>query len=61
MKRLWGIRHLRWLWWSWRVQRWVDRWGSVGLGIGLAAESDRRFLQAIWDGTDSTSATGRGA
>ena len=51
MKKLWGIRHVRWLWLNWQVHRWARQWGSVGVGLGAPNESDLRVLDAIWRGT----------
>lgn len=50
MKRLWGIRHVRWFILSWRVQRWARTWGSIGIGLGIPNEHDLAALDEIWRG-----------
>jgi hypothetical protein len=50
MTRLWGIRHVRYFYLSWRVYRWARQWGSVGIGLGYPNQSDVDHLQAIWRG-----------
>ena len=50
MKKWWGIRHLRWLWLSYRVHRWAAMWGRVGIGLGWPNESDYQTLDDIWAG-----------
>lgn len=45
VKRLWGIRHIRWLWYSYHITRWVEAWGAL-----IMSERDRRILDAIWKG-----------
>jgi hypothetical protein len=50
MKRVWGVRHVRWMWLHYRVHRWARIWGSVGIGLGSPNESDLRVLDAIWRG-----------
>ena len=44
------IRHVRWLWHTWRATRWARAWGEVGIGLGIINESDQRALDAIWRG-----------
>lgn len=48
MKKLWGIRHLRyWI----AVARFNLWWQSVGCYLGaIPNESDIRYLQDIWEG-----------
>ena len=48
--RLPGIRHVRWLFCSWRVAVWARTWAQHGVGLGVPNESDRRVLDAIWRG-----------
>ncbi len=48
--RLWGVRHVRWLFCSWRVNVWARQWGKVGIGLGIAHPSDTAVLDAIWRG-----------
>jgi hypothetical protein len=50
MKRLWGIRHVRWLWLHYRVHMWAAQWGQMGIGLGYPNEADTRALDAIWRG-----------
>lgn len=49
MKTLWGIRHLRWLWHTWRFERYLSECAEMGLG-GLPQPSDLAYLEAIWKG-----------
>lgn len=44
------VRHIRWLWGSWRVHRHAAMCAGVGLGLGVPNESDLRVLDAIWYG-----------
>lgn len=50
MKRLWGIRHLRYWWLEYRVYRWARFWGLHGIGLGLPNQADLDHLDAIWKG-----------
>lgn len=50
MKKLPIIRHVRWLYLSWRVHRWAASWASLGIGLGVPNESDLRHLERIWKG-----------
>lgn len=50
MKRLPVIRHIRWLWLTWRVEVWAHRFGQVGIGLGHPNPSDQQQLDAIWRG-----------
>lgn len=50
MKRLWGIRYLRWLWAAWRVHRWAQAWARMGIGLGYPNPSDIEHLKMIWRG-----------
>ena len=47
--RMPGIRHVRYLWHSWRLSVWVDRWMTAGVGIH-ANEYDLRVLEGIRQG-----------
>jgi hypothetical protein len=49
MKRLWGIRHLRFFWLSYRVARWAQFWGQHGIGLGYPNEADIAHLDRIWE------------
>ena len=48
--KLYGVRHLRWLYLSYRVHQFASLCGSVGLGLGYPNKSDLDFLDAIWRG-----------
>ena len=50
MKRWPIIRHIRWLYGSWAVQRYARKWARAGIGLGVPNESDLRVLDAIWRG-----------
>lgn len=50
MKRLWGIRHVRYLWYCYQVHRWAQLWHRHGIGLGWPNEADLRALDRIWDG-----------
>ena len=45
MKRLWGIRHLRYLWYGVQVARWVNLRQARH-----AREQDLAYLAAVWEG-----------
>lgn len=49
MKRLWGIRHVRWLYLSWMLQRHLDRWQRMDMGW-FAQQSDLDYLDRVWSG-----------
>lgn len=44
------IRHMRWLYHSYQISRWLHMWQQIGIGFGGMNEGDRRHLRAIWDG-----------
>jgi hypothetical protein len=50
MFRLFGIRHIRYLYARWRLYRWVDECAAMGLGLGEPNPSDLAYLDAIWRG-----------
>lgn len=50
MKRLWGIRHIRFAWHSFHAHRWARKWGRMGLGLGYPNWRDIDHLEAIWKG-----------
>jgi hypothetical protein len=50
MKRLWGIRHLRYYWLRMRIWQWARWWGEHGIGLGFPNEADLRQLDRIWEG-----------
>lgn len=48
MKRWPVIRHIRWLWLSYRFERW---WSEVGHLLGAVRNpSDLKFLDDVWSG-----------
>lgn len=49
MKRWPIIRHVRYLWHAYWLDRWVRMWAQSGIGVG-PAESDLRHLERIWRG-----------
>ena len=49
MKRLWGIRHVRWLYLSWILQRHLDRWQRMDMGW-FAQQGDLDYLDRVWSG-----------
>ncbi len=54
INRLWGIRHMRWLWLSWRVHRFAQQCAELGLGMGYPNASDLNYLDAVWRGATIT-------
>lgn len=52
MKRLWGIRHLRWFYHSWRVHAWAIECAALGIGLGIPHESDLQRLARIKRGLE---------
>lgn len=50
MRRLWGIRHIRYWWLSYQVHLWAWRWGQAGIGLGWPNEADLAQLDRIWRG-----------
>lgn len=50
MKRLWGIRHVRYAVKSWRVHRHARAWARLGVGLGYPNPVDVVRLQMIWRG-----------
>ena len=50
MKRVWGIRHVRWLWHSYRCHRHAAFWAAMGIGFGFPNQADLDTLDAIWRG-----------
>lgn len=49
MKRWWGIRHVRFVYWRYRALSFLDECRSAGLGFFLQP-SDEQYLRDIWDG-----------
>lgn len=50
MKRWPVIRHIRWLYLSWCVQRWTQRWAELVGCFPIPNENDLRYLDAVWKG-----------
>lgn len=48
--KLWGIRHVRALYHSWRVDRVTAEWAGVGIGMAQPAPRDLWMLYAIYRG-----------
>jgi hypothetical protein len=51
MRRLFGVRHLRWMWHSFHAHRLLNECRRAGLGFFLQP-SDEQYLQDIWDGKE---------
>ena len=47
MTRWWGIRHLRWMYYSYRVHSHSRMWAKAGVGWGFPNESDLVWLDRI--------------
>ncbi len=50
MKKLWGIRHIRYFYLKVRVFQAAEDWARMGIGFGYPNEYDIQMLQSIWDG-----------
>jgi hypothetical protein len=50
MKRLWGVRHIRYFWLAFRVHQHARMWAEIGVGLGHPNSSDIQVLEAIWRG-----------
>ncbi len=50
MKRWPIIRHVRFWWHAWRMQKHYAAYHSMGIGLGIPAKSDIEHLEAIWRG-----------
>lgn len=50
MKRLWGIRHVRFFWALVQLPRWAPIWDQVGIAWGPQHEAALRTLDRIWNG-----------
>jgi hypothetical protein len=48
--KLWGIRHIRWMWLTNQVYQAADRWAAMGIGFGGPNQYDRWVLYAIFRG-----------
>lgn len=49
MKRLPIIRHIRWLWLSYQVERHYRAWGTLGM-LPVNRHHDVAVLDAVWRG-----------
>jgi hypothetical protein len=49
LRRLPIIRHLRWLYWSWKVEQHYAMWESLG-SLPVRRHLDEAVLDAIWRG-----------
>lgn len=48
IRRLWGIRHIRWVILSWMYWRW---WDEIGHNLGaIPNPADMDYLDAVWRG-----------
>lgn len=50
LKKLWGIRHMRWAWRRYQVHAHAARWASIGIGLGAPNAYDLEVLDQIWRG-----------
>jgi hypothetical protein len=50
MKRLWGIRHVRYFYLSYKFYAYLAWCQKVGIGM-FPQESDLEYLKGVWDGT----------
>jgi hypothetical protein len=48
--KLWGVRHVRWMWLTNQVYQAADRWAAMGIGFGGPNQYDRWVLYAIYRG-----------
>jgi len=48
MRRIWGIRHLRYWYYAWQIKLWYRLWAEHGYFV--RPESDEAMLDAIWRG-----------
>lgn len=49
MKRLWGIRHVRYFYLSYKFYAYLAWCQKVGIGM-FPQESDLEYLKGVWDG-----------
>lgn len=49
-KTCYGIRHIRYYWYRWRVQVWAYKWYLLGVGFGYPNQLDLEYLDKIWRG-----------
>tara|TARA_R110000772_G_scaffold252889_2_gene368424 strand:- start:438 stop:593 length:156 start_codon:yes stop_codon:yes gene_type:complete len=51
MKKLWGLRHIRYFYLRYKLNKFLDEWMSVG-GLPIASKADIDYLDAIWKGEE---------
>lgn len=49
MKKLWGIRHIRYFYLTLKLSMWISHCQRLGLGF-FAQESDIEYLNDVWIG-----------
>jgi hypothetical protein len=49
IKRLWGIRHIRYFWLVYRLNSHLDQCARLGLGY-FPQQSDLDYLEGVWEG-----------
>lgn len=50
MRKLWGIRHIRYFYLKVRVFEAAEQWARMGIGIGHPNDYDIKILEEIWAG-----------
>lgn len=50
MRRLPIIRHLRWLYYSWKVEQHYTMWHQINGSLPVNRWQDEQVLDAIWRG-----------
>lgn len=48
LPRVWGMRHLRYLWHAYWLSRWVGAWRPYG--SSHASPADLAYLDDVWEG-----------
>jgi len=49
MKKIWGVRHIRYFVSAWLLYRHIMRCRAMGIGL-FAQQSDVDYLEAVWRG-----------
>lgn len=49
LKKVWGVRHIRWFYLSWRLYSHIRHCRSWGLGY-FAQPADLEYLERVWRG-----------
>jgi hypothetical protein len=47
MKRIWGIRHIRYAWMKYKLLRWFSNYSGPGWHIN---DADWEYLDSVWRG-----------